>query len=472
MVEFNFNDFNKLGKEVFELEIIKQLQLLLPSLRPEKIERTIKFLEKILTFNQVSNSQNIRELFYILKSIKISIEDYLTAFKKIKMTHLFTKVFSRYQDLFYGIIDGYYAFDLNSFLKSITNILKLFYEITFNELPQIIYSSASNTDEGFDESFEYITEIMLDQIEYQFQVKVEENKLKYNSINEFDGFTLNIEKVLEDKAIKKHWFKNHIRNYYEKDENLIILIRILQTTLQHDNKISKLHLNELFRNKSIEEVLKSIINQSSLKELSIQEDLSSLPYHFREFKSLKKLDLHSNKFSVYIPEPINHIESLLELNLASNQINSIPKSVLNLKKLKKLNLSNNKIQRLPDFIGNLQSLEYLNLSENDLKVLPDSICNLKFLKYLNLSDNLIRELPSRFGSLSSLEEFDISWNNLAEIPQSMRKAEALKLIRVENKNLAILRKLLKPLKDNQNMLIKYNYPEDSMIMVKELYKED
>lgn len=42
MEEFNFNDFNKLGKEVFESEIIKQLQLLLPSLRQEKIERTIK----------------------------------------------------------------------------------------------------------------------------------------------------------------------------------------------------------------------------------------------------------------------------------------------------------------------------------------------------------------------------------------------------------------------------------------------
>jgi hypothetical protein len=156
MQEFNFNDYNKLSKEALEAEIIRKLKILPYNLRQERIERTIKFLEKILTLNEVPHSENIQELLNILKRIKMSMEDYLTAFKIIKMSHLFSKVFSKHQNVFKSIIDGYYAFNLKTYLKTTTNILSLLYEITFNDLPLIIDYSASNTDGGFDKSFEWV----------------------------------------------------------------------------------------------------------------------------------------------------------------------------------------------------------------------------------------------------------------------------------------------------------------------------
>jgi Leucine-rich repeat (LRR) protein len=312
---------------------------------------------------------------------------------------------------------------------------------------------------------------MLDQLKSQLPIKIEENKLKYDFRERtFDGFTLNIEKVLKDKILDKNWFRNHIVEYYKKEKLLILLIRILQTT-RYDREINKLQLTGLVISNGIEEALRLIINHTSIKELSIQENLSTLPPYFGEFNYLVKLDLHSNKFKGYIPKQLNNIESLLEINLSKNNLSSIPKSILNLKLLKKLNLSHNKFQKLLDFIGKLQSLEFLDLSNNELTALPDSICNLKSLKYLNLSDNLLRELPSRRGNLSSLVEFDLSWYNIVEIPQSIRGSENLKIIRVETTKLVIIRKLLKPLKENKKVLIKYKYPRDSEIIVKELSKK-
>lgn len=151
--------------------------------------------------------------------------------------------------------------------------------------------------------------------------------------------------------------------------------------------------------------------------------LSTLPTEVGKMEFLVKLSLFNNKFTKF-PEMLskctaliqldlssnkmvelngNHLKSLTflqELNLAKNDIPSLPKEIGLLKQLKMLNLRGNALKELPSTVGQLQDLEVLDLSINEISVLPTEILGLKKLKSLYLTGNKIpkkdiRELQAK-----------------------------------------------------------------------------
>ena len=90
-----------------------------------------------------------------------------------------------------------------------------------------------------------------------------------------------------------------------------------------------------------------------------------------------------------LPNNLNDIESIENLNLSSKNIDFLPKSISLFKKLKKLNLNNNNLRELPDSIGKLKNLEEIYLLKNNIKILPDTFSNLKNLKILAYSNGNI-----------------------------------------------------------------------------------
>jgi len=139
--------------------------------------------------------------------------------------------------------------------------------------------------------------------------------------------------------------------------------------------------------------------------------------------TLNKLTVN-NCGLVRIEARILQMSSLSCLNVADNQIKSVPCRLTNLSGLSELVLRGNRIQEFPPSLctGALaSSLKLLDLSQNEIKLLPVAFCNLKSLVHLKLDQNHLLMLPVNIGKLSSLRFFSASHNQLKVLPHSLSK---------------------------------------------------
>ncbi|KAF7153168.1 hypothetical protein RHSIM_Rhsim01G0104100 [Rhododendron simsii] len=145
---------------------------------------------------------------------------------------------------------------------------------------------------------------------------------------------------------------------------------------------------------------------------------------------LKELNLKDCHLS-YLPDEIGNLISLRTLDLAQNNLNTLPDGICNLTCLKRFRLDNNNVSHLPSGIGRLTSLESLNLERNSLCTLPDTIGMLSCLKELFVGNNKLSHLPSEIGDLDSLKILELQHNNgFHAFPESI-----CKLIRLRGLNL-------------------------------------
>merc|ERR1719150_440483 len=98
--------------------------------------------------------------------------------------------------------------------------------------------------------------------------------------------------------------------------------------------------------------------------------------------------------------------SMVELNLGTNQLTTLPGDISNLQNLEVLILSNNALRRLPPGIGQLDKLRVLDLEENKLESIPNEIGRLRELQ----------KLPFELALCSKLEIMSIENCNLRKIP--------------------------------------------------------
>ncbi len=103
---------------------------------------------------------------------------------------------------------------------------------------------------------------------------------------------------------------------------------------------------------------------------------------------LVKLDLANNRL-LSLPFELNQFKkTLTELNLGSNNFTEIPLVIWQLDNLKYLNVENNQIQKIESgLFAKLTQLRLLNVAYNNLVTLPDSVQNLRFLERCELYGN-------------------------------------------------------------------------------------
>ncbi|KAF5449753.1 hypothetical protein F2P56_030167 [Juglans regia] len=160
------------------------------------------------------------------------------------------------------------------------------------------------------------------------------------------------------------------------------------------------------------------VHGSAIKELP--SSIGSLPF-------LKDLLAGNCRSLGKLPDSIEGLASVVELQLDQTPITNLPNQVAALKMLRKLemrnckdlrsllesigsmfsltslNISNSNISKLPESIGMLENLVIFRLNKcTQLRKLPDSIGNLKSLHHLLMEETAVTELPERFGMLSSL----------------------------------------------------------------------
>jgi Leucine-rich repeat (LRR) protein len=149
---------------------------------------------------------------------------------------------------------------------------------------------------------------------------------------------------------------------------------------------------------------------------------TELPYHrsARDFTKLKSANFSRNSISTFPKQlgtdlrtypPI--IDTLVELDLSSNELESLPDEICLLINLKKLKLEGNRITRLPNSFPALYKLEKLYLNNNELTELPLDMANMVNLKILRLHHNRLFWLPNDIGRMR-LSELTIHENPLRE----------------------------------------------------------
>ncbi len=138
------------------------------------------------------------------------------------------------------------------------------------------------------------------------------------------------------------------------------------------------------------------------------------PHHNKKKRSIVNFDLQSLRLSS-LPSEITQFSKLKILVLAHNRLSHLPSEIGDLPTLKILDLSYNQLSKLPPEIGKLKQLNSLHLHHNQLRTLPLEVCHLPKLTQLSLFGNQILFLLSH-----NLREIDAPINvlqlfNLKEI---------------------------------------------------------
>jgi Leucine-rich repeat (LRR) protein len=146
-------------------------------------------------------------------------------------------------------------------------------------------------------------------------------------------------------------------------------------------------------------------------------------------RSQTKLDLKGYRLQdVHMPIiDMAQFQSLVWLNLPSNQLTELPIGICSIPTLKTLRLSSNYLSSLPPQISALSNLTSLDLAKNDFKVLGPEIGTLTNIIDLNLHWNglcnvcfttfpdITAQVCTELNSLVKLKTFNVSLNCLGNI---------------------------------------------------------
>lgn len=142
--------------------------------------------------------------------------------------------------------------------------------------------------------------------------------------------------------------------------------------------------------------------------------LSDLPPSLFQMHRLTALEANDNELR-QLPGSVSGVHTLEHLYLSNNRLTSLPAGLGNLFRLSSLDVHNNQLPNLPDDVfGSMGSLHELNLAGNQLTTLPGSILRCPLLREVDLSGNRFSEIPEVIWSLPPGCQVNLSNNPLSE----------------------------------------------------------
>jgi hypothetical protein len=128
------------------------------------------------------------------------------------------------------------------------------------------------------------------------------------------------------------------------------------------------------------------------------------------------------------------VDTLEVLDLTDNNLSSLPDAFEQFKKLKRLFLSNNQFNHVPKVLAKLPNLSMIGMRNNKIKIFEENSLPLS-TRWLILTDNELEFLPESIGDLKLLQKFMLSGNKLNFLPNSINKCTNLELLRIAANNL-------------------------------------
>lgn len=302
-------------------------------------------------------------------------------------------------------------------------------------------------------------------------------KLKKFSKNEEKHILLNNSEKLTIENLPNRELADILINYY--------VISFLKTTFGYFRfkrnelwKITELDLSNVERYSSglnkLEYFLEPIFSLKALTSCDLRfNHLTTIPDCFNN--SIEYLDLSYNKL-IKLPT-LSKYRNIINLNLKSNRLRTLPESIGSPLTLEYLNLRNNMLKALPKSISLLTSLKILDLHGNKLdsikfdlsksikelelgwnnfKAVPQGIKSLLSLERLGLGGNKLLELPTWIGDFKFLKQLDLYDNKLNEIPESIGNLGSLQNLNLRNNQLSVLPSSLQNLKSIISLNLSWN----------------
>lgn len=225
--------------------------------------------------------------------------------------------------------------------------------------------------------------------------------------------------------------KNQITNF---DSDIFGLQKLAIVDLSH-NKLSSFiisgsiptNITELILGKNNISIFSSN-NLSKLKFLDISFQNSKLIVNLEKCPNLEILDISGN-IDIQL-QGIENLSNITEFDYLNAELQVFPAYICNFSRLKKLNLAYNNIKTIPNGISNLTELEHLILSGNQISYLPESFCSLQKIKWVWLDHNNLSSLPNNLTKLSSLKLLSIKKNQFSDNQKEKIIAQLPKNVRV------------------------------------------
>ncbi len=165
------------------------------------------------------------------------------------------------------------------------------------------------------------------------------------------------------------------------------------------------------------------------------EELNLAFNHFIEFpavlarmKHLKILNFNGNKISEW-PQLLEKCPALEEIHIKGNWLEVFP-GFQNIVCIKKINISNNRIYNIDAGIKNAVNLEFLDIADNEIETLPNELFQLKKLHTLHADRNHIKKMPLKIGQCTSLKYLTLAQNQITRFPAGLGKLKKLDILNV------------------------------------------
>ncbi len=173
------------------------------------------------------------------------------------------------------------------------------------------------------------------------------------------------------------------------------------------------------------DVLRAAFEVTTLKDLSIDGQISALPDELGNLTALEDLSLTSLELTS-LPASIGKLVNLTALRAYSNKLTTLPPEIGALTKLRKAVLWSNQFKTLPPEIGGWVSMVELELKWNKLESIPDELGNLVALEQLDLESNQLTAMPRTLGKLTKLFRLALRTNRFSEFPLGILELPALR----------------------------------------------
>lgn len=158
-------------------------------------------------------------------------------------------------------------------------------------------------------------------------------------------------------------------------------------------------------------------------------------FHAKQERALRiKLADNLSAFPSELFELAEHLEIL---DLADNQLSSLPADFARFTQLRILFLSNNQFQHVPTVLADCPLLEMIAFKNNCITEFAEDALPLA-TRWLILTDNKITQLPQSMGKLHRLQKLALGGNQISSLPESMQHCTKLELARLSANQLSSL----------------------------------